>query len=126
MDLQLRKEFHESLEKFSEKYNLEDLVFTSFVQQYGYRNKYSASDVVYALLAALESSPNEKNEDCFNLALDCLQRSKKESLNKAIERAKVIMKTIFKTVQAAIDMKQIITAGNFVYFIIQEVRFILI
>lgn len=56
MDLQLRKEFHESLEKLSEKYNLDDLVFASFVIQYGYRNKYSASDIVYAVLAILESS----------------------------------------------------------------------
>ena len=56
MDLQLRKEFHESLEKLSEKYNLEDLIFTSFVLQFGYRNKYCASDIVYAMLAILESS----------------------------------------------------------------------
>lgn len=39
-----------------------------------------------------------------------------------MERAKIITRTIFKTVQAAVDMKQIITAGNFVYYIIQEVR----
>lgn len=56
MDLQLRKEFRECLEKLSEKYNLEDLVFATFVLQYGYRNKYCASDVVYAVLAILESS----------------------------------------------------------------------
>ncbi|RZB40478.1 cell division control protein 45 -like [Asbolus verrucosus] len=120
MDLQLRKEFHESLEKLSEKYNLDDLVFASFVLQYGYRNKYCASDMVYAMLAVLESSPKENPEECFNLALDCLSRGKKEVVNNAIERAKIITKTMFKTVQGAIDMKQIITAGNFIYYIIQE------
>ncbi|EFA05648.1 cell division control protein 45 homolog [Tribolium castaneum] len=120
MDLQLRKEFHQSIEKLSEKYNLEDLVFTSFVLQYGYRNKYCASDIVYAMFAILESSPKETPEECFNSALDCLTRNKKDVVQKAIERAKIITKTIFKTVQAAIDMKQIITAGNFVYYIIQE------
>ncbi|XP_044260178.1 cell division control protein 45 homolog [Tribolium madens] len=120
MDLQLRKEFQESIEKLSEKYNLEDLVFTSFILQYGYRNKYCASDIVYAMLAILESSSREKPEECFNSALDCLTRNKKEVVQKAIERAKIITKTIYKTVQAAIDMKQIITAGNFVYYIIQE------
>ncbi|XP_063927342.1 cell division control protein 45 homolog [Zophobas morio] len=120
MDLQLRKEFHESLEKLSEKYNLEDLIFTSFVLQFGYRNKYCASDIVYAMLAILESSPRDKPEECFNSALDCLSRRHKETLQKAIERAKTITKTLFKTVQAAIDMKQIITAGSFVYYIIQE------
>lgn len=56
MDLQLRKEFHESLEKLSEKYGLQDIVYASFTLQYGYRNKYCASDIVFALLAILESS----------------------------------------------------------------------
>jgi cell division control protein 45 len=120
MDLQLRKEFRECLEKLSEKYNLEDLVFATFVLQYGYRNKYCASDVVYAVLAILESSPNEEPEECFNVALDCLSKIKKEVISKGIERAKIITTTMFKTVQGAIDMKQIITAGNFVYYIIQE------
>lgn len=32
------------------------------------------------------------------------------------------MKTLFKTVQSALDMKQIIIAGPFIYYIIQEVR----
>lgn len=56
MDLQLRKEFHETLEKISEKYGLQDIVYASFTLQFGYRNKYCASDIVFALLAILESS----------------------------------------------------------------------
>ncbi|CAH1118663.1 unnamed protein product [Phaedon cochleariae] len=121
MDLQLRKEFHESLEKLSEKYGLQDIVYASFILQYGYRSKYCASDIVFALMAILESSPRDKKpEELFNLALDCLSRSKKEVLDGAIERAKVIAKTLFKTVQSALDMKQIINAGPFVYYIIQE------
>uniref|UniRef100_A0A6P7FIP6 Cell division control protein 45 homolog isoform X2 n=1 Tax=Diabrotica virgifera virgifera TaxID=50390 RepID=A0A6P7FIP6_DIAVI len=121
MDLQLRKEFHESLEKLSEKYGLQDIVYASFVLQYGYRNRYCAADIVFALLAILESSPRDKKpEELFNLTLDCLSRTKREILSSAIDRAKDISKTIFKTVQSALDMKQIITAGPFVYFIIQE------
>lgn len=56
MDLQLRKEFFDAIEKLSEKYGLDNITFASFTLQYGYRNKYSASDVVYILLAILESS----------------------------------------------------------------------
>lgn len=56
MDLQLKKEFHETLEKLSEKYGLQDIVYASFTLQYGYRNKYCASDIVFALLAILEAS----------------------------------------------------------------------
>lgn len=121
MDLQLRKEFQPSLEKLSEKYGLQDIVYASFVLKYGYRNKYCASDIVFALLAILESSPiDKKPSELFNLALDCLSRTKRNILNNAIDRAKDISKTIFKAVQSALDMKQIITAGPFVYFIIQE------
>ncbi|XP_019869909.1 cell division control protein 45 homolog [Aethina tumida] len=121
MDLQLRKEFHTSLEKLADKYNLRDIVYTSFTIQFGYRNKYCASDIVYALLAILEASARDKSpEECFNLALDCLSRTKKEVTENAIEKAKIITKTVFKTVQSALDMKQIITAGPFVYYIIQE------
>lgn len=60
MDLQLRKEFHSTLAKLSEKYGLEDIDFASFTLQYGYRNKYCASDIVYALLAILEFSVSEQ------------------------------------------------------------------
>ncbi|CAG9862231.1 unnamed protein product [Phyllotreta striolata] len=121
MDLQLRKEFHSTLEKLSEKYDLQDIVFASFVLQYGYRNLYCASDIVYALLAILESSPRDKKpEELFNLAMDCLARKKRDILNIAIEKAKDISKALFKTVQSALDMKQIITAGPFIYFIVQE------
>lgn len=56
MDLQLRQEFQNSIENLSEKYGLTDIVYASFTLQYGYRNKYSASDIVYALLAILEAS----------------------------------------------------------------------
>lgn len=56
MDLQLRQEFVASLERFSEKYGLSDVAFPSFTLSFGYRNKYSASDVVYGLLAILENS----------------------------------------------------------------------
>ena len=56
MDLELRKEFNPSLERLSEKYNLPDIMFTSFVLQYGYRNQYCASDIVYSLLSLLEAS----------------------------------------------------------------------
>lgn len=65
---------------------------------------------------------DKKPEELFNTALDCLSRNRNEILLNAIEKAKLVAKTLFKTVQSALDMKQIITAGPFVYYIIQEVR----
>lgn len=71
MDLQLRKEFHESLEKLSEKYGLQDIVYASFTLQYGYRNKYCASDIVFSLLAILESSVSIKIILCVGIYFMC-------------------------------------------------------
>lgn len=37
-----------------------------------------------------------------------------------MDRAKVIATTIFKIVQSALDMKRIVSAGPFIYYIVQE------
>lgn len=55
MDLQLRQEFHGALQRLAEKYGLTDLAYATFIMTYGYRNKYCASDVVYGMLAILET-----------------------------------------------------------------------
>ncbi|KAL3270828.1 hypothetical protein HHI36_021347 [Cryptolaemus montrouzieri] len=121
MDLQLRKEFHGSMEKLCEKYNLDDIVYLSFILQYGFRNIFSAADIVYTLLAILETAPKSKDvEECFNTALECLPRPKKDVFDTGLGRAKTLFKVMFKTVQGALEMKQIITAGPFIYYIIQE------
>ncbi|XP_044764128.1 cell division control protein 45 homolog [Coccinella septempunctata] len=121
MDLQLRQEFHDSMEKLSEKYNLEDIVYPTFILRYGFTNTYSASDVVYMLLALLETAPKSKSpEECFNTALEFLPKPKKELAEAGIGRAKTLFRVMFKTVQGALEMKQVTSAGPFIYYIIQE------
>ncbi|KAJ1523930.1 hypothetical protein ONE63_010479 [Megalurothrips usitatus] len=121
MDMVLRQEFHSMIEKLAEKYELDQLVFASFILQYGFRNKYCASDVVYSMLALLESTGREKSsKDCFLEAMDALSRPKKNLLEDGIEKAKVMLTSIFKMVQAALDMQMVISGGPFLYFIIQE------
>jgi hypothetical protein len=56
MDLVLRQEFHSMIAKLAEKYQLNDIVFASFLLQYGFRSRYCAADIVYAMLASLEST----------------------------------------------------------------------
>jgi hypothetical protein len=56
MDLVLRQEFHSMIAKLADKYQLHDIVFASFTLQYGFRSRYCAADVVYAMLASLEST----------------------------------------------------------------------
>jgi len=47
--------------------------------------------------------------------------SKKNLLDEGIERAKWILTNMFRHIQAALDMRQVILAGPFYYLIIQEV-----
>lgn len=55
MDLTFRQEFRQMVEKLAGKYNVNSIIGTSFTLQYGYRFKYCASDMVYAMLALLDS-----------------------------------------------------------------------
>lgn len=52
-------------------------------------------------------------------------RSKKKLLDEGIERAKWILTNMFRHIQAALDMKQVILAGPFYYLIVQEVTHLL-
>ncbi|KAJ9591492.1 hypothetical protein L9F63_001978, partial [Diploptera punctata] len=121
MDLIIRKEFHEMVEKLAEKYQLQDIVFASFTLQYGFRSRYCAADVVYAILATLESTEHNKTPaERFLNALDCLSRQNKNVLEEGIEKAKKMLTCIFKHVQAALDMNQVISAGPFLHLILHE------
>lgn len=121
MDLVLRKEFYQMIEKHADKYMIPDIVFGSFTLQYGYRNKYSASDYVYAMLAILESINKERSpEHCFWEALDSLSRSNKVILDNGVDRAKEYLNAIFKQVQTSLEMHQVHSAGPFLYFTLNE------
>ncbi|CAL7947001.1 unnamed protein product [Xylocopa violacea] len=121
MDLALRHEFRQMIEKLAGKFKVDSVIGTSFTLQYGYRFKYCASDIVYAMLAIIESSSKEKlPQCCFLDALDCLSRTKKDILESGIEKAKLMLNSIFKTAQSILQMKQVRSAGSFLYIIISE------
>ncbi|XP_053659436.1 cell division control protein 45 homolog [Anopheles marshallii] len=121
MDLVLRKEFYEKIEKFAPKYNMPDVTYASFVLQYGYRNRYSAADYVYSMLAILESVRQDRlPEACFLQSMDALSRAKKSILDEGIEMCKTLLTTIFKQVQTCLEMHQIRSAGPFLYLVLQE------
>ncbi|XP_055532637.1 cell division control protein 45 homolog [Wyeomyia smithii] len=121
MDLILRKEFYDKMEKFSDKYGLTDIVYGSFILQYGYRNKYSAADYAYSMLAILESVRADRTpESCFLKSMDALSRSNKEILDEGIEMGKALLSAIFKQVQSSLEMHAVYSAGPFLYFILQE------
>ncbi|XP_015191536.1 PREDICTED: cell division control protein 45 homolog isoform X2 [Polistes dominula] len=121
MDLTLRHEFRQMVEKLAGKYNVDRIIGTSFTLQYGYRFKYCASDIVYAMLALIESTTKDRlPQRCFLDALDCLSRTKKELLENGIEKAKLMLSNIFKTAQIILEMKQIMNTGSFLYVIVPD------
>lgn len=121
MDLVLRKEFFQMIEKVADKYHLPDIIYGSFTLQYGYRNRYAAADYVYSMLAILESIKKDRTpEHCFLEALDSLTRTNKLILDAGIDKAKKFLSAIFKQVQQCLAMRQIHSAGPFLYYILQE------
>lgn len=121
MDMLFRNEFFQMIEKLAEKYQIGDIVYGSFTLQYGYRNKFSAADFVYATIAILESIRRDRTpEFCFLEALDSLSRNNKEILDKGIDQAKTFLSSVFKLVQTALQANQVRTAGPFLYFILNE------
>lgn len=121
MDLNLRQEFQQMVTKSATTYYIENIIGTSFTLQYGYRFKYSSSDVVYAMLALMESTTKDRTpQNCFLDASDCLSRMKKDTLEKGIHKAKLMLTNIFKTSQALLEMKQVTNTGTFLYIIIND------
>lgn len=121
MDLVLRKEFYKMIEGLAEKYSIPDIIYGSFTLQYGYRNRFSAADYVFAMMGLLESISNERSPDyCFIETLDSLTRSKRTLLEDGIKRTKQTLTAILRQVQSCLDLHQVRAAGPFFYYVLQE------
>lgn len=121
MDLLMKKDFYQMIEKTAEKYNMPDIIYGSFTLSYGYKNRYSAADYVYAMMALTEQIEHERTaECCFLDALECLSRNKNVKLEGGIVKAKILLNAIFKQVKTSLETQQIFSAGPFLYLILQE------
>ncbi|XP_054283737.1 cell division control protein 45 homolog isoform X1 [Macrosteles quadrilineatus] len=120
MDLSLRRQFHTMMDKMAESHQL-DVVFSSFTLHHGCRRRYQAMDFVFAMLALFNPTEKEiKYIDCFQDAVACLSRQHRTVLEEGIERAKKLLTILYRQTHNALDMKQIISAGPFLYMVIQE------
>lgn len=121
MDLLMKQDFYKMIERTAEKYNMPDIIYGSFTLSYGYKNRYSAADYVYAMMALTEQIEHERTaEVCFLDALECLSRNKNNILESGIDKAKVLLDAIFKQVKTSLETQQIFSAGPFLYLILQE------
>uniref|UniRef100_T1IT13 Cell division control protein 45 homolog n=1 Tax=Strigamia maritima TaxID=126957 RepID=T1IT13_STRMM len=120
MDMHLRGNVKTWIEDKAEKYGLNQILFASFHVQQGFRNKFCAADIVYAVTALLESGDDKTAVECFYDAVDCLARSKSDILYKGLDSAKHQLSLIYRQVQTFIDSGQVISTGPFFYANIQE------
>lgn len=58
MDLELKAMLHKKIETVAPLYGLTDICYPSFARTYGWKYRFSASDVVYSLATLLETSPS--------------------------------------------------------------------
>lgn len=121
MDLMMKKDFYQMIEKTAEKYNMSEIIYGSFTLQYGYKSRFAAADYVYAMISLMEQIEHERSaESCFLEALECLSRNKKAILESGIEKAKVLLDAVFKQVKTSLEMQQVFSAGPFLYLILQD------
>lgn len=121
MDLLMKKDFYQMIEKTAEKYNMDEIIYGSFTLQYGYKNRFAAADYVYSMVALLEQIEHGRTvESCFLEALDGLSRSNKIILETGISKAKMLLDAIFRQVKTSLEMKQVLSAGPFLYLILQD------
>lgn len=56
MDLNLRKQFFDMMEKIANAHNLVQITYPSFILRQGFKTKYQCADYVYSMIATLESN----------------------------------------------------------------------
>jgi cell division control protein 45 len=121
MDLVMKKELFSMVERTANKFDLSGIIFGSFTLQYGYKNQFSASDYVYSMMSLMEQIEHDKTaESCFLQALEGLSRNRKEILEIGIEKAKILLDTIFKQVKTSLESKLVNSTGSFLYIVLQE------
>jgi len=121
MDLALRQDIVPSFTAKRDKYGLDNITYQSFNCNFGFRHKYCAADVVKCLQGVMEHHDKLENISTpFLHALDTLSRTQSEKLENSTKVAKKQLEIIVKQVQNILDTKQVVSAGPFLYSIIQD------
>ncbi|GFT20456.1 cell division control protein 45 homolog [Nephila pilipes] len=124
MDMEYRNNVSMWMEDMSDKYKLDKIVYGAFISQYGFKGKFSATDIVLAINSLLESIDKEKTiTDKFLDALYALSKGEVNAVKKGIDFAKLRLDAISRQVQIFIDMKQIINPGPFMYAIVPNTTY---
>ncbi|EFA78479.1 cell division cycle protein 45 [Heterostelium album PN500] len=109
------------------KFGLDKLYFPSFSKKYECSIELSASDMIYALTALLESdnleddiSDSEAWEQNFWEAYDALSNKNIELLMEGLKQAIVLQKEITRRVASMIEKRIVVLSGPFRYALLTE------
>lgn len=125
MDSSFKNDFKDLVasESIREKYRYDEsqIFLSTFIASFGYCNKLTAFDMVYAVEALLENNEFGKSvSDKFLESLNCLNRDNLKSLEVGIELAKTHFKMLFQQIQNFVDMNQIVASGPFLQVFLEE------
>nr|XP_020661108.1 cell division control protein 45 homolog [Pogona vitticeps] len=121
MDISLKENLREMIEESANKFGMKDLRVQTFSIHFGFKNKFLASDVVYAAASLMENvEKDESGTDNFIKALDSLSRSNLDKLHQGLELAKKQLCAIQQTVASCICTNLIINQGPFLYCYLME------
>ncbi|XP_015272383.1 PREDICTED: cell division control protein 45 homolog [Gekko japonicus] len=121
MDISLKENLREMIEESANKFGMKDLRVQTFSIHFGFKNKFLASDVVYAASSLMENTEkDESGTDNFIKALDSLSRSNLDKLHQGLELAKKQLCVIQRTVASCICTNLIISQGPFLYCYLME------
>lgn len=121
MDVEFKKNILTWVLDLAEKYNLEQIEIDNFIVEKGYKIRFTACDVSYAIRALLESPEAGKSDSQkFFDALDALSWSNIATLEHGFETAKMQITAILKQVCHILDMNSIGKAGPFFYCVITD------
>uniref|UniRef100_A0A8C6XQE9 Cell division cycle 45 n=1 Tax=Naja naja TaxID=35670 RepID=A0A8C6XQE9_NAJNA len=121
MDVSLKENLREIIEESANKFGMKDLRVQTFSVHFGFKNKFLASDIVYATVALMENVEKEENRtDNFIKALDSLSRGNLDQLLQGLELAKKQLCAIQQTVASCICTNLVINQGPFLYCYLME------
>ncbi|XP_053557908.1 cell division control protein 45 homolog [Bombina bombina] len=121
MDISLKENLREMIEESANKFGLTDIRIQTFSAQFGFKNKFLAIDIVFAVASLLENiERDESGTDNFIKALDSLSRSNLDKLHLGLEMAKKLLRAIQQTVASCICTNLILSQGPFLYCYLME------
>uniref|UniRef100_A0A3B3DSV7 CDC45 cell division cycle 45 homolog (S. cerevisiae) n=1 Tax=Oryzias melastigma TaxID=30732 RepID=A0A3B3DSV7_ORYME len=115
MDMSIKENLRDVIE------DMKDIRIQTFGAQFGFKNRFLASDMVHAAAALLESTEKDESDtDNFIKALDSLSRSNLNRLLSGIDLAKKKLIAIQQTVASCICTNLILSQGPFLYCYLME------